>query len=158
MLGELPVYKILKDAAQQWPGNPAIYDEYGMLTFGQLYAEAETLRLQLIDLGITTGMGVGIKAKNGRNFIISLFGVVGCGALVMPMSPQLKQAEIETILAEAKLHVLLDDLSGTAPILAVSQVIKMEKESFSFSYTRVDKSLPFAAHVNQKGLSFLTNR
>jgi long-chain acyl-CoA synthetase len=157
MLGEQPVYKILKDAAQQWPGNPAIYDEYGMLTFGQLYAQAETLRLQLINLGITTGMGVGVKAKNGRNFIISLFGVVGCGALVMPMSPQLKQAEIENILTEAKLHVLLDDVSGTAPILTVSQVIKMEKESFSFSYTGVDKSLSFAAHVNNPAFMRFTS-
>jgi long-chain acyl-CoA synthetase len=148
MLGDLHVYKILKDAARVWPGNPAIYDEYGMLTFGQLYAEAETLRLQLLDLGITTGMAVGVKAKNGRNFIISLFAVVGCGALAMPMSPQLKHAEIESILADAKLHVLMDDLSGTAPIFAVDHVIKMNKESFSFSYTGVDKSLPFAAHVN----------
>jgi long-chain acyl-CoA synthetase len=157
MLGELPVYKILKDAAWQWPGKPAIYDEYGMLTFGQLYAEAETLRLQLLELGITTGMGVGIKAKNGRNFIISLFAVVGCGALAMPMSPQLKQAEIKSILADAKLHILLDDLSGTAPILAVSQVIKMNEESFSFSYTGVDKSLPFAAHVNNPAFMRFTS-
>jgi long-chain acyl-CoA synthetase len=157
MLGELPVYKILKNAAQQWPDKPAIYDEHGMLTFGQLYAEAEPLRAQLINLGIISGMGVGVKAKNGRNFIISLFAVVGCGAVAMPMSPQLKQAEIENILAEAKLHVLLDDLSGTAPVLAVSHVIKMKEGSFSFSYTGVDKSFLFAAHVNNPAFMRFTS-
>ncbi len=157
MLGELPVYKILKDAAQQWPDKPAIYDEHGMLTFGQLYAEAATLRLQLVNLGITSGMGIGVKAKNGRNFIISLFGVAGCGALVMPMSPQLKQAEIENILAEAKLHILLDDLSGTAPILAVSHIIKIKEVSFSLSYTGVDKLIAFAAHVHNPAFMRFTS-
>jgi len=147
MNNRLLVYEILKDAARQWPDKPAVYDDHGMMTFCELYAEAETLRLNLIDLGLTAGMGAGVKARNGRSFIIGIFAVVGCGAAVMPMSHQLKKAEIEDILSEAKLHVLLDDMSGIPPILGIDEVIELKIESFAFSYTNVDRNLPFASHV-----------
>lgn len=147
MNNRLLVYEILKDAASQWPDKPAIYDDHGMMTFAELYAESETLRLNLIDLGLTAGMGAGVKARNGRSFIIGIFAVVGCGAAVMPMSHQLKKAEIEDILSEAKLHVLLDDMSGIPPILGIDEVIELKIESFAFSYTNVDRKLPFASHV-----------
>jgi acyl-coenzyme A synthetase/AMP-(fatty) acid ligase len=148
MNNKLLVYEILRDAACKWPQLPAVYDDHGMMTFEELYAETELLRLNLIDLGITKGMGVGVKARNGRNFIIGLFAVVGTGAAVMPMSHQLKKAEIEDILSEAKLHALLDDMSGIPPILGTDEVIEMKFESFSFSYTKIRRDLPFAAHVN----------
>lgn len=143
----LPVYEILRDAAHRWPDKPAVYDDYGMMTFSELYAETELLRLNLVDLGVGNGMGVGVKARNGRSFIIGIFAVVGCGAAVMPMSHQLRKAEIEDILSEAQLHVLLDDMSGVPPILKVNAEIRMKTESFAFSFTGTDRSALFASHV-----------
>lgn len=148
MDSELLVYEILKDAAQKWPNRPAVYDDHGMMTFGELYAQTETLRLNLIDLGLKSGMGIAVKARNGRNFIMGIFAGVGCGAAVMPMSHQLKKAEIEVILEEAALHVIIDDMSGIAPILAVDAVIAMQVESFSFSFTNMGQPGPYAAHVH----------
>ena len=69
------VYDIVKDAARQWPDNIAVFDQFGSISFSQLYTETENLRLQLLSLGITNGMAVGIKAHNSRNFIIALFAV-----------------------------------------------------------------------------------
>ncbi len=148
MNNQLLVYEILKEAAFKWPDKPAIYDDHGMMTFEQLYTETKILRLNLIELGVSAGMGVGLKSRNGRSFIIGLFAVVGCGATVMPMSPQLKKAEIEDIFSEAQLHAILDDMSGIPPILIIDAVIKMKLESFSFSYTSIDRLKPFAPHVH----------
>jgi len=148
MNNELIVYDVLKDAARKWPNKPAVYDDLGMMTFAELYSESEILRLNLIDLGVTAGMGIGVKARNGRSFIIGIFAVVGCGAAVMPMSHQLKKAEIEDILSEAQLHFLLDDMSGIPPILGINAMIEMKTESFAFSYTGVDRARPFAEHVH----------
>ena len=83
-MNALPVYEILKEAAQQWPNNPAVYDDYGMISFQQLFTETEALRLQLMQLGIKEGMGIGVMAANGRHFIIGIFAAVGTGAAVMP--------------------------------------------------------------------------
>ena len=124
------VYKILADAAAQWPGNPAVYDEHGMISFKQLFSETEALRLRLLESGISKGMGVGVKAQNGRNFIIGIFAAAGCGAAVMPMSHQLKKAEIDIILEEAKLHAILDDGSGSQPLVQMEVEIPMRFNSF----------------------------
>ena len=145
----LPVYEILKEAAKKWPGNPAIYDDYGMISFQQLFTETEALRLQLISLGIKEGMGIGVMAANGRNFIIGIFAAVGTGAAVMPMSPQLKPAEINEILQDAKLHAIIDDRSSIQPLDSIETMIPMQLGSFRFALTHVDASIAFAPFVNQ---------
>jgi long-chain acyl-CoA synthetase len=146
-MDQLPVYEILIEAARKWPEKPAVYDDYGMLTFEQLYLETEELRCQLLSLGVKQGMGVGVKARNGRNFITGIFAVIGCGAAVMPLSHQLKKGEIEDIINEAQLHALLDDRSGGKSHPVIDAVIPMKAESFSFSRTDVAISVLFAAHV-----------
>lgn len=144
-----PVYEILKEAANTWPGNPAVHDEHGTITFQQLFTEAEALRLRLLQLGIKEGMGIGVMAANGRNFIIGLFAAVGTGATVMPMSPQLKAAEIDDILETAKLHAIMDDRSSIQPLDTVETIMPLQQGAFRFAFTGVDQGVPFAPFVNE---------
>jgi acyl-coenzyme A synthetase/AMP-(fatty) acid ligase len=145
----LPVYEILKDAARKWPHTPAVYDDHGVISFQQLFTEAEVLRLQLISLGIKEGMGIGVMAANGRNFIIGIFAAVGTGAAVMPMSPQLKKAEIDDMLQDAKLHAVIDDRTAAQPLDAIDTVIPTKIGSFRFGFTGVHESVAFAPFVQQ---------
>lgn len=147
-MNDLFAYNALKNAAQKWPNSPAVYDEYGTLTFEQLFQETETLKEQLIKLGVTKGMGVGVMARNSRNFITGIFSVIGCGATVMPMSHQLKKAEIEDVLKDAKLHAIMDDQHGVPPLDIPGQIIPMNIESFRFGFTTISKSQNFAPHVH----------
>lgn len=141
------VYDALKNAAQKWPNSPAVYDEYGVLTFDQLFSETEILKNKLSELGVTSGMGIGVMSRNSRNFIIGIFSVVGCGATAMPMSHQLKKAEIDDILSEAKLHGIMDDQHGVCPIEEAHEMIKMNIESYRFAFTSISKKQQFAPHV-----------
>ena len=146
---QLPVYEILKDAAGKWPGNPAVHDEYGTINFQQLFNEAEELKDTLVSLGVKEGMGIGVMAANGRNFIIGIFAAVGCGATVMPMSPQLKKPEIDDILTSAKLHAILDDCSVMPPLKEIETMIPMKQGSFRFSFTNMNEAEVFAPFVHQ---------
>ncbi|MEP6467992.1 MAG: class I adenylate-forming enzyme family protein [Parafilimonas sp.] len=145
----LPVYEILQEAAKKWPANNAVFDEHGSITFHELFTEADKLRLELIHMGIKQGMGIGVMAANGRNFIIGIFAAVGTGATVMPMSPQLKRAEIDDILEQAKLHAIIDDRSSIQPLDTIETVIPMRVGSFRFSFTHIHESLAFAPFVHQ---------
>lgn len=142
------VYHLLKSAADQWPDNPAIHDEFGSISFKSLENEVDALMLELQLLGIKPGMGVGVMARNSRNFIISVFAVLGCGAAVMPVSHQLKQAEINEILEKTKLHAVLDDFSGIQPLDNVLQDIQMNIGKMRFGKTDISDSHIFARHVN----------
>lgn len=142
------VYELLRLAAKQWPNRPAVHDAHGTMSFRDLFDQTELLRLHLIDLGVSKGMGLAVKAKNGRGFIMGLFAGVGCGAIVMPMSHQLKKAEIEEILTDSGLHAVLDDYSGVAPVFPVSANIEIDKEKYGFSFTGADRQSIYAEHVN----------
>jgi acyl-coenzyme A synthetase/AMP-(fatty) acid ligase len=145
----LPVYEILKEAAIKWPDYPAVYDDQGMMSFQELFTEAEDLRSQLMQLGIKEGIGIGVMASNSRHFIIGIFAAVGTGAAVMPMSPQLKRAEINDILQDAKLHAIIDDRTASKPLDTVDTVIPLKKGSFRFGFTGMDESVSFAPFVHQ---------
>lgn len=144
-----PVYEILREAARQWPDNAAVHDEHGSITFLELFTEAEVLRNQLVALGIKEGMGIGVMAANGRNFITGIFAAVGTGAAVMPMSPQLKKAEIDDILQDAKLHAVLDDRTAPQPLDTVDTVIPMNTGSFRFGFSGVNALVAFAPFVQE---------
>ncbi|WP_317899123.1 class I adenylate-forming enzyme family protein [Aurantibacillus circumpalustris] len=146
-MNDILVYKTLSDAAEKWPDLPAVHDEFGTLSFKELFIETETLKFKLKTLGIAPGMGVGVMARNGRNFISAIFAVVGCGAVVMPISNQLKKSELDTLLSESKLNAILDDRHGVAPVEVSGENIKMSVESFRFAFTSVSKKHIFAPHV-----------
>jgi acyl-coenzyme A synthetase/AMP-(fatty) acid ligase len=152
-----PAFEILKEASDNWPENPAVFDDYGRLNFGQLYAEAEELRLKLKGLGIGYGMAVGLKACNGRNFITGLFAIIGCGATVMPVYHQLKKPEIDTILQEARLHALLDDGSGPAYFVDSGVIIPMKAGQFHFHLIEASQGSVFAPHVEMPAFMRFTS-
>lgn len=151
------VYDTLIHAADTWPGRAAIYDELGVLSFRELYQEAESLRQQLQVLGIGPGMGIGVKAQNGRNFIIGIYAAAGTGAAVMPMAHQLKKAEIDDILKEADLHAILDDGSGSFAFEQADAVIKMKTGTFRFTLTGIPKNKLFAPHVQNPAFMRFTS-
>ena len=67
----------------------------------------------------------------------------------MPMSPQLKAAEITDILKDAKLHAIIDDRSSIQPLENIETVIPMQKGSFRFAFSNIPASVPFAPFVEQ---------
>lgn len=142
------VYRLLKDTALQWPDNPAIHDEFGTISFKSLELEVEKLKRELVAFGVAPGMGVGVMARNSRNFIIGVFAVLGCGAAVMPVSHQLKAAEINEILEKTKLHAVLDDYSGIQPLDNADQVVAMGIGNMRFGLTGIPSDMVFASHVD----------
>lgn len=108
-LFNLNVYQTLVASSTIWPHNIAVVDEFGTLTFSELYKQTEKLKENLIDYGVQSGQGIGLLIKNNRYFLIGLYAGIGCGAVVMPISPQQKKEEIDNATHQAKLHYLLSD-------------------------------------------------
>src|SRR5580658_5309627 len=108
------VFETLSQSARQWGDRTAIIDAAGALTYRSLWQEVEALRGQLDKLGVHEGQGVGVRARNGRAFVIGALAALGCGAVIMPIHHQIKPDEVAEMLAKAPLCVVLDDGSGTA--------------------------------------------
>jgi long-chain acyl-CoA synthetase len=108
------VFEALAQSARQWPDRIAIVDGAGSMDYRSLWREVEALRLQLDKHGVREGQGVGVRARNGRAFIIGGLAALGCGAVIMPIHHQIKPDEQADMLAKAPLCVIIDDGSGMA--------------------------------------------
>ena len=108
------VFEALSHSARQWPDRIAIIDAAGALDYHSLWHEIEALRVQLNRLGVREGQGVGVRARNGRAFVIGALAALGCGAVIMPIHHQMKPAEFAEMLARAPLCAIIDDGSNPA--------------------------------------------
>lgn len=152
---ELSAFNILKDAASKWPESIAIYDDEKM-TFEELFRASLELSAKLKNEGIGPKMSVGVMSKNSRQFIIGIFAVIGTGATVMPMSHQLKGAEIEEIISEGGLHGIMDELSGVKP-LDEMHYIATEDSKFRLGLIERNRDKPFATHVDNPAFMRFTS-
>jgi long-chain acyl-CoA synthetase len=134
------VFETLAHSAHQWPEHTAIIDAGGSLDYQSLWREVEALRVQLDRLGVSKGQGVGVRARNGRAFVIGALAALGCGAVIMPIHHQMKPDELSEMLAQAPLCAILDEGSGAAQ---PGKTMALENPGANgLRFTRLDNSQP----------------
>ena len=134
------VYETLARSARQWPERTALIDAGGPLDYQSLWREVEALRGQLDRLGVRPGQGVGVRARNGRAFIIGALAALGGGAVIMPIHHQMKPDELADMLDKAPLCAILDDGSGPAQ---PGKTVALENPGGNgLRFTRLDNAQP----------------
>lgn len=142
------IFDILHQSAVKWGDKPALFDEYGSLSFSELKSEVDALAILLKREGLTEGAALGVMARNSRQFIIGIFAGLGCNAVVMPLSHQLKHSEVDAIIRESGLHFMMDDKSTAKPPTEVVSVeLPMQREVFRFAKTGIPIEARFASHI-----------
>ena len=140
------VFEKLSQSARHWPDRIAIIDAGGALDYQSLWSEVEALRVQLNQLGICEGQGVGVRARNGRAFVIGALAALGCGAVIMPIHHQMKPAELADMLARAPLCVILDD--GSSPAQPGKTITLKNPGGNGLRFTRMDgRQIPLAPAI-----------
>jgi long-chain acyl-CoA synthetase len=86
-------------------------------THGHLLSQAQwfahTLRSKF---GVQPGDRVGIWLKNCPEFIPVLFGILGAGAIAVPINNFLKPAEVSHIVSDAGIKLLISEASPSEPL------------------------------------------
>jgi long-chain acyl-CoA synthetase len=83
---ELPVYSVLDQAAEKYPGQTAVIFEERALKFAQLRNLVDRLAAALAKLGIARGDRVCLFLPNCIEYILCDWAVLKCGAVVVPTS------------------------------------------------------------------------
>jgi acyl-CoA synthetase (AMP-forming)/AMP-acid ligase II len=134
------VFETLAASARRHSQRIALIDAGGALTYEALWREVEVLRVQLDRLGVKPGQGVGVRARNGRAFVIGALAALGCGAVIMPIHHQMKLDELNDLLATAPLCAMLDESIG-APY--PGQTTALENPGANgLRFTRLENSQP----------------
>lgn len=109
-------------------GKVAVFWGDTELTYGQLRRQADGFTRELRGVrGIRPGDRVGIWLRNCPEFIPALFGILGAGAVAVPINNFLKPPEVAYLAADAGIRVLItdDSLAGAADEVA-AQVAGLE--------------------------------
>jgi long-chain acyl-CoA synthetase len=134
------VFEALSQSARRWAGRTAIIDAAGSLSYESLWQEVEALRVELLRLGVRPGDGVGVRARNGRAFVISALAALGSGAVVMPIHHQMKPDELADMLARAPLCAILSESIGPAPAGEATSQLRMLNGT-ALRFTRMPEPL-----------------
>jgi long-chain acyl-CoA synthetase len=83
---EVPVYRVLDDAAAKYPGQTALLYQGRSLKYSQLQRQVDRLANALAELGVVKGDRVCLFLPNCIEFIISDWAVLKAGGVIVPTS------------------------------------------------------------------------
>ncbi len=144
------VYNTLAHAAALWPDQLAIADEYGVLTFKELYEHTERLKNKLLNNKSIRENGLALITNNNRYFIIGLYAGIASGCVVMPLAHYQRPEEIKKALLEARIHFILSDNAEMAALGKHSVKSELFKHPLYFSetgFSTEEKTVPFISNA-----------
>src|SRR4030067_2179099 len=95
------IYYDLVINAKDKPNKVCIYYNNEKITFLEIYKMANALGSSLRYAGIKKGNHISIALHNSPEFIISYMGILGIGAVAVPVNPNLTARELEYIMTDS---------------------------------------------------------
>jgi fatty-acyl-CoA synthase len=133
---DLTVGGLLDEAVERWPDQEAIvfssYEDMGIearWTYAELADRARRVGKALIAAAIEPGERVGIWATNVPEWLELQFGAAYIGAVVVPMNPLYRAAEVEFVLGKSKASacfVLPENRGASLWEIAVAQAAGLD--------------------------------
>ncbi len=98
---------ILSETAHSSPDRPVALYTGGQLTYRQLDQASDRLAGSLTALGIKPGDPIALQLPNIPQFLISYFGILKAGGIVVPLNVMLKAPEVAFHLGDSGARVLI---------------------------------------------------
>ena len=94
-------------AAERFPHRLAIRDGETALTYPELLEHGRRFGAALVEAGIEPGDRVALWAFNSAEWVVALVGLLGAGAVLVPVNTRFKGQEAAELLARSRARVLL---------------------------------------------------
>ncbi len=101
--------RLLTVTANRLPDKVAIAFRDRSWTYGQVENAARGFAAELVERGIRSGDRVVLLAPNKPEWLVALFGVVGAGAVLVPINPALTASEIAFIVEDCAPKLMIVD-------------------------------------------------
>ncbi|NKN32218.1 long-chain-fatty-acid--CoA ligase [Marichromatium bheemlicum] len=93
--------------AARYGEAPALYDDSGVLDYGELDRLSDAMAGALVGAGLRPGARAALLCANGREFVIAYLAILKAGATVVPINLLSSAQEVAYILADAAPVLLL---------------------------------------------------
>jgi acyl-CoA synthetase (AMP-forming)/AMP-acid ligase II len=111
-------------SVEKRPDKIALYWGESEFSYATLFAQSGAVAAELTGKsGVKPGDRVALWLKNRPEFIPAVFGILGAGAVLVPINNFLKPDEVNYILKDGGIDVLItdDELIGHAPALLAAR-------------------------------------
>jgi len=98
---------ILSESAQSFPDRPVALFTGGQLTYRQLDQASDRVAATLAAAGIKPGDPVAVQLPNIPQFLISYFGILKAGGIVVPLNVLLTAPEVAFHLGDSRARILI---------------------------------------------------
>jgi len=93
--------------AEDYPDDPAVIDDRGALTFGELAGKAAAVAAALEEFGVEAGERVAVVMEKGREQMAAVLGALAVGGAYVPVEPSQPRARRDAILQASKARIVL---------------------------------------------------
>ncbi|WP_405100708.1 long-chain-fatty-acid--CoA ligase [Oceanobacillus sp. FSL H7-0719] len=104
---EKPLYSYLEESALQYPKKKALYFMGKELDYGGLFTEAKQFANYLQSLGLKKNDKVAIMLPNSPQAVISYYGILMAGGVVVQTNPLYTERELEYQMRDSETKVII---------------------------------------------------
>ncbi|MFW9983317.1 MAG: long-chain fatty acid--CoA ligase [Candidatus Odinarchaeota archaeon] len=136
---KIALWEFLAQSAKKRPQQTAVIHNNQRISYSELDLSSQKFALSLNQLGVKKGDRVALFLHNVPEYIISYYGALRQGAVIVPMNPLIKEEEFKSIftstlpkilvLDEALLSVATPSLNEFSQVNTISVGLKEESES-----------------------------
>lgn len=91
------IYELIRQEADKRPHAAALIEDEDRITYGQLIYAAEQFAEALRQRGVSRLHRVGLLCDDSIDYIIASLGILSLSSVIVPISPEQTQDEIETV-------------------------------------------------------------
>jgi len=101
------IHHFLEGSAERFPQKTALIHEGRRVAYEEINTQAKSLAHHLTKIGVSRGDRVALLFENCLEFVVSYYGSLKTGAIVAPLSIDLKTEELKKILCELEPKVII---------------------------------------------------
>ncbi|BBO93439.1 class I adenylate-forming enzyme family protein [Desulfosarcina ovata] len=102
-----PFTEYFRDRATERPDAVAIYFYGYEIDYATLNRKIDQFANALIDRGLNKGDRVGVFLQNSPHYVISFFGVIRAGGIVVNLNPMFKAMELDPIIEKTGIETII---------------------------------------------------
>lgn len=113
---EVPVYRLVSDAAGKFPDKAAVISGGRQVTYSELENLSSGLAARLVAAGVRPGDLVGLCVERTERMVVCLLGIMKTGAAYVPMDPAFPAERLAFMCEDAGMPVIVAESSTQAVV------------------------------------------
>jgi len=153
------LHETLKSSAHKYPEKAAVIYQKQRATFSEIDKLSDSLAHLLFEKGIKKGDRIALILENSVDYIVSFFGILKSGAVVVPLNPQLVQREFAYLFKDCAPRFVISDSKHQSVLKGlIDPIFILSVDTLNLVNTGKTGNLALGAHnVNDLALIIYTS-